>query len=101
MKIPKVKTKNIKDFSKKIPKKLAVYAFLTFLGILLIFSIISVFIFYQNVILAQRKEIEVSESPLGFDKITYQQILDIWEQKEKRFDEVDFEEHLNIFISID
>ncbi len=101
MKIPKVKTKNIKDFSKKIPKKLAVYAFLTFLGILLIFSIISVFIFYQNVILAQRKEIEVSESPLGFDKITYQQILDIWEQKEKRFNELDSEEYLNIFISID
>ncbi len=101
MKMPKIKTKNIKDFSKKIPKKLAVYAFLTFLGILLIFSIISVFIFYQNVTLAQRKEIEVSESPLGFDKITYQQILDIWEQKEKRFNELDSEEHLNIFISID
>jgi hypothetical protein len=101
MKMPKIKTKNIKDFSKKIPKKLAVYAFLTFLGILLIFSIISVFIFYQNVTLAQRKEIEVSESPLEFDKITYQQILDIWEQKEKKFNELDSEEHLNIFIKID
>jgi hypothetical protein len=101
MKIPKVKTKNIKDFSKKIPKKLAVYAFLTFLGILLIFSIISVFIFYQNVTLAQRKEIEVSESPLVFEKNIYQQVLDVWEQKEKRFNELDSEEHLNIFIKID
>ncbi len=101
MKAPIVKTKKIKHFFKKIPKKLAVYAFLTFLGILLIFSIISVFIFYQNVTLAQRKEIEVSESPLGFDKITYQQILDIWEQREKRFNELDSEEYLNIFISID
>jgi len=101
MKMPKIKTKNIKDFSKKIPKKLAVYAFLTFLGILLIFSIISVFIFYQNVTLAQRKEIEVSESPLGFDKIIYQQILDVWEQREKRFNELGSEEHLNIFIKID
>ncbi len=99
--MPKVKTKNIKDFSKKIPKKLAVYAFLTFLGILLIFSIISVFIFYQNVTLAQRKEIEVSESPLGFDKTIYQQVLDVWEQKEKRFNELDSEEYLNIFITID
>ena len=101
MKIPKVKTKKIKHFFKKIPKKLAVYAFLTFLGTLLIFLILSAFIFYQNVTLAQRKEIEVSESPLGFEKTIYQQVLDVWEQKEKRFNELDSEEHLNIFISID
>jgi len=101
MKVTKIKTKKIKQFFKKIPKKLAVYAFLTFLGILLIFLILSAFIFYQNVTLVQRKEIEVSESPLEFDKTTYQQILDIWEQREKRFNELDFEEHLNIFIAID
>ena len=101
MRMPKIKTKNIKDFSKKIPKKLAVYAFLTFLGILLIFSIISVFIFYQNVILAQRKEIEVSESTLGFDKTIYQQVLDIWEQREKRFKDVSSEQYFNIFMPID
>ena len=101
MKIPKVKTKKIKHFFKKIPKKLAVYAFLTFLGTLLIFFILSAFIFYQNVTLAQKKEIEVSESPLGFDETTYQQVLDVWEQREKRFNELNFEEYLNIFIAID
>jgi len=101
MKIPKVKTKKIKHFFKKIPKKLAVYAFLTFLGTLLIFLILSAFIFYQNVTLAQKKEIEVSESPLGFDETTYQQVLDVWEQREKRFNELNFEEYLNIFIAID
>lgn len=101
MKIPKVKIKNIKLFLKKIPKKLAVSAFLTFLGILLILFIFSAFIFYQNVILAQKKEIEISESSLEFDNTTYQQILNIWEQREKRFKEVSFEEHSNIFIPID
>ena len=101
MKIPKVKNKNIKLFFKKIPKKLAVYAFLTFLGILLILFILSTFIFYQNVTLAQKKEIEVSESSLGFDKTVYQQVLNVWEQREESFKEVSFEEHLNVFIPID
>lgn len=101
MKVSKIKTKKIKLFFKKIPKKLAVYAFLTFLGILLIFFIFSVFIFYQNVTLAQRKEIEISESLLGFDKIIYQQVLDVWEQREKRFKDVSSEEYFNIFMPID
>ncbi len=99
MKVTKVKTKKIKDFFKKIPKKLAIYPFLTFLGILLIFFFLGAFIFYQNITLTQREKIEVSESPLEFDKTTYQQVLDVWEQREKSFNELDLEEHLNIFYS--
>ncbi|MFC1663788.1 hypothetical protein ACFL0A_01545 [Patescibacteria group bacterium] len=101
MKIPKLKTKNIfspgqyikviatKDFLKKLPKILGTYAFSTFLGFFIFSSILGLIIFYKYGVLAERAEPEVSEEPLQFKEKTYQEVLKIWEDCQKKFEQTE------------
>lgn len=82
MKIPKIKTKKIKDFFKKLPKKLCQKAFLTFFLLFLIFLIFGFFIFYQYSIL--EREPQILERPVEFKEKKYKEVLDFWEEKEKK-----------------
>jgi len=89
MKIPKLKTKKIIDFFKKLPRTLGERSFLTFF-ILLIFALIfGAIVFYKYSFLVQKKEPEVSETPLKFQEKNYEAVLKIWQEKEKRFGEAD------------
>jgi len=97
MKIPKLKLKKIKDFLTKLPRTLGERAFLTFLGLLLIALIFGGLIFYKYSILVEKAEPEISEIPLKFKEKTYQDVLKIWQEKEKRFEEADLKEYPNPF----
>jgi len=97
MKIPKLKLKKIKDFLKKLPRTLGERAFLTFLGLLLIALIFGGLVFYKYSILVEKAEPEISEIPLKFKEKTYQDVLKIWQEKEKRFEEADLKEYPNPF----
>jgi len=97
MRIPKIKTKKIKDFFKRLPQTLGEKAFLTFLGLLLLALILGGIIFYQYNILVKRAEVQITEKPLQFQEKTYQDILKIWQEKEKRFQEIDLKEYPDPF----
>jgi len=97
MKIPKIKAKKIKEFFKKLLRVLGERAFLTFLGLLIITLIFGGFIFYKYSILAAKMEPQVTEKPLQFKEKTYQAVLKFWQEKEKRFKEVDLKEYSNPF----
>ena len=90
MKIPKLKLKKIKDFLTKLPRTFGERAFLTFLGLLLIALIFGGLIFYKYSILVEKAEPEISEIPLKFKEKTYQEVLKVWQEKEKRFEEANF-----------
>jgi len=55
------------------------------------------FIFYKYNILAQKAEPEITEKPLQFKEKTYQDVLKIWQEKEKRFNEADLKEYPDPF----
>lgn len=97
MRIPKIKTKKIKDFLKKLPRILGEKAFLTYLILLFLALIFGGIIFYKYGILVKKTKIQIPEKPLQFKEKTYQEVLKIWQEKEKRFKETDRKEYPNPF----
>ena len=97
MKIPKLKTKQIKEFLKRIPRILGARAFLTFLWFLFFSLIGAGLIFYRYSILAEKQKLEVSEEPLQFKEEIYQQVLSVWQEKEKGFEGADLKEYPDPF----
>jgi len=97
MRIPKLKIKKIKELFRKLPRILGERAFFVFLGLLLLALIFGGIIFYQYNILIKRAEVQIQEVPLQFQTKTYQDILKIWQEKEKKFQEADIKEYTDPF----
>ncbi len=97
MKTPKLKIKNFKTFFKKLPRISGERAFLTFLVFLFLALIFGAFTFYKYGILIGREKPEALEKPLQFQEKTYQNVLKIWQEKEKRFNEADSKTYPDLF----
>ncbi len=82
---------------KNLPIILAQRAFLTFFVLFIFSLIISGMIFYQYSVLAKKKVPAGSEKLLKFEEKTYQEILKIWEEREKKFQEADLKTYSNPF----
>lgn len=101
MKISKRKLKKLLPFFKKLPRILAKNAFLTFLTLLFFSLIFGVFIFYQYSI-STRVVVQISEEekPLKFKENIYQEILKIWQEKDKRYEATYSKEYSDPFRGI-
>ena len=97
MKIPKFNFKKIKEFFGKLPRILGEHHFLTLLAFILLALILGGLTFYQYSFLAERTEPEVWEKPLHFHEKTFQEILKIWENRQKRFEEAELKEYPDLF----
>ena len=100
VKIPRLKIKETRQFLKKLPRTLGEKSFLTFLGLLLIALIFSGFIFYKYSFLAEKGKLEVLEKPLEFNEKVHQEVLKIWQEKEKKFEEANFKKYPDPFQGI-
>ena len=94
----KIKTKvnELKEFLGKCPLILAKHSFLTCLSLLLLALIFGGFLFYKYGFLAQKAEPELSDSFL-LKKEIHQEVLEIWQEQEKRFSETDSKEYPDPF----
>ena len=54
-------------------------------------------IFYQYSFLAEKKEPQVIERPIQFKEELYQKILTEWEERQKKFDQVEQKEYRDLF----
>lgn len=72
---------------KNLAETLAQRATLTFLFLFGLALIIGGLIFFQYSVLAKKKISEFKEKPIKFDEKTYQEILEIWQERQKRFEE--------------
>jgi len=99
MKLPKSKNqfKELKRFLGNLPRKLAVSSFLSFLVLFIFFLSIGALVFYQKVILVQRLELESTQEAIRFKEEIYQDILDVWADKEQEFEAADFKNYPNLF----
>jgi len=93
----KIKTTKIKKFLKKLPRILGKHAFLTFLVLLFFGLIFGTSLFYKYNTLAQKIVPEITEKPLKFREKTYQEVLKVWEENEKKFEETDLKQYPDPF----
>jgi len=99
MKTPRtIKLKQIKIFIKKLPKKLAEKAFLTFLGLFVLSLIFGGFIFYKYSINPQSESVEGRKIGLKFKSEIYQKILQVWQNNEEQFEKTDAKQYPNLFV---
>ncbi len=83
----KISFNKIKEIPKKLsrlPRILAVHAFLTFLVLLFFAFIIAGLVFYKYSVLAEKAKGQAEESPLQFEEVKFEKILEIWAEREKR-----------------
>jgi hypothetical protein len=62
--------------------------------------IIGGFIFYKYSFLAERSEPQVVTQPLEFKETLYQKILEEWQTRQRKFEEVESEEYPDLFRSL-
>jgi len=89
--------KKLEDKVTKFGRISAEHAFLSFLALVFIASLVGGLLFYQYSILIQRAEPQITEEPIQFKENLYQEILGQWQARNERFEEVDKKEHLDIF----
>jgi len=97
MKISRIKLKKFKEFLKRLPRTLGEKVFFLFLGLLLLALIFGGIIFYKYSILAKKAEPKITEKPLQFKEKTYQKVLKIWQEREKKFQETDLKQYPDPF----
>lgn len=93
-----IKFKEIKIFLKKLPKKLAEKAFFTFLGLFLLSLIFSSLIFYSYSIVPKKKILESVKTGLEFKSETYQEILQVWQNREEQLEQTDTKQYPDLFV---
>jgi hypothetical protein len=92
-----IKIKNLGQFFKKIFWKMGEKRLSTFFILLILALIFGALIFYQYVFLAEKKEPQIIERPIQFKEELYQKILTEWEERQKKFDQVEQKEYRDLF----
>lgn len=85
----KIKIKKIENFSKKLPRILGEKAFFVSLLFILFSLVLGGLLFYQYSILAKKTEPKITEASFQFQEKIYEDILKIWQEREKRFEAAD------------
>ena len=85
----KIRFNKIKVFFGKLPRILGERAFLTFLGLLIIFLIFGAFLFYKYIFLVEKIQPEISEKPFQFNENLFQEILQKFENRQEKFEETE------------
>lgn len=82
MKIPKIKTDNLKKKLALLPKKIAQRSFFFFLILSLFFWFLTA-LFYRKFLVLEKEEAEIKI--LEFDQKSYKKILEILKKREEKF----------------
>ena len=94
-----IKIKKAKKILEKLSWFLAEHAFLTCLVLFFISLIFGAFLFYKYSILAQRAKPGELNRTFLLKEDVYQEVLNVWQKEEEKFQEADFKEYPDLFIS--
>jgi len=97
-KIKKKQFKKIKNFLKRVPRIIGEHAFLTSLMLFFIAAILGGLVFYKYSILTEQRKSEFSENLLYFDEKSFKALLKIWQERQKNFEQADFNQYQDPFI---
>jgi hypothetical protein len=93
----KNKIKIIQRLLSNLPRKIAIAPLSSFLVISTIFLLIGAVIFYQKVILVKKMKIEPNQNVVRFEDKVYQDILNVWIERDKEFQASNSKKYLDIF----
>jgi len=96
--IVKKRIDKIRKFLNKVPLAISMHAFWACLVLFILSSVIGANLFYKYSILAERAEPGSLEQVVFFKEKTCQQILKIWQERDKRFQEADLKEYPDPFL---
>lgn len=88
-KLKKFKLKDIKGLLGKKLLLLGKNAFLAFWGLFILSLILTGFVFYSYHAFTKEPDIETLEKQFQFKTKTYQEILGIWQEKQKKLNQTD------------
>lgn len=100
MKIKKIRFDKIKVVFGKLPRILGEKAFLTFLGLLVVFLVFGAFLFYKYIFLVEKAQPEVIEGSLQFNERLFQKILEKSRDKQEKFKETETKKYPDAFTKI-
>ncbi|MBI2098652.1 MAG: hypothetical protein HYT49_03345 [Candidatus Wildermuthbacteria bacterium] len=89
---------NVVRFLLKIPRWAGEKPFFGFLILLLFALVISAAVFYQYVFLLQNAEAQNEIVQTRFDEQALQQIIQIWQEREQKFNQAGTLQSRNIFV---
>ncbi len=95
----KIKLNKITIFLKKIARVLAENSFITLLALFIIALGIGALLFYKYIILVQKTQPQITEKPIQFKEKTYESILQIWGEREQKFQATQDKKYPNPFYS--
>ena len=93
----KIKLDKTKKFLGNFLLITAKQSFLSCLFLFVLALIFGGFLFCQYIIKAQTAKIEITEKPFLLNEETHQEVLRIWQVREKKFSEADSKEYSNPF----
>ena len=96
-KIRLIKLSKIKKLLKELPIILGRNAFLSFLVLFAISLIFGGIIFYFNYLLIERIEPEITKAEFKFQSKTYQDVLNVWQEKDGILKKTDSKTYPNPF----
>ena len=96
----KIGIKKLKKFLEKLSLNTAQHAFLACLFLFFLSLIFGGFLFYKYSILIQKVEPEVLDKSILFKEKIYQEVLEIWQENERIFQEADFKKYPNPFLEL-
>lgn len=97
MNLTKPEVRRIKGFFIRTPRVLAEKAFLTFLGLFLVVLIGNGVLFYKYNVLVKKTDFKIAEQSVDFQEESHKAVLQTWQEREKRFLEVESNSYLNPF----
>jgi len=91
------KFKKVKKFFQKIIFALAENSFSVLLVLILITFLLGGVVFYKYSYLPEKKPPQITPKPFKFEESLYQKILEKWQFRQKKFNEVDSKEYPDLF----
>ena len=96
--LKQIKLNKIKEFFKKLLRILGENPFLASLTFILISLILGSMVFYKYSVLVEEKKLETLIKPPLLEEEILKDVLKIWQDRQKKFDEAGFKEYPNPFI---
>lgn len=93
----KINFKKWKNIFKELPVKIAEKAFKSFLILFLLALIIGGIMFYKYSFTTERKEPQANFQQINFKEKSFKDILEIWEQRKKDFEQADTQNFQDLF----
>jgi len=95
----KYKNLKLRKFLGKLSLTIAQHAFLACLFLFLLALVFGTFLFYKYYISAQKAELGLLDRSVLLREKAYQEVLRVWQEQEKRFEETDFKEYPDPFMA--